>query len=312
MPTGNLPARVVSKSAMSIKTITPSPLPYQNRLGELMEFFDLSNLNQAVIPFAYDGTAWLSVTQEGSKIRTGSLNNEFAPWTMLLYVLRDMPDFLFEEQMGVTVDEFVYADKQRRLNHLLSRLADAEQNNRRRLDQDDVLFAASVWYILAGSSDWSNGREMQGSKFLNQFSGKKTGLAGISLSRHERLFDDISQRLDGAFFADLDPFVHAQRLMQEADGHYCNEDTLWLITPEPSDFDKGSKLVKSYMDIVAKRGAKLAIMLPESHLDAAEGLGITMEMMRDWDEIKTHPYGIDMYNIDFIPGYRLLSNLELK
>lgn len=311
MPIGNLPARVVSSSAQKIKTIAPSPLQYQNKLDDLFENFKLKGLNHAVIPFAYDGTSWLAATRGNSTIRTGSLNNEFAPWTMLLYVMRDMPDFIFEEQLDMVVDEHLFNSKKVRLNRLLDRLQDATENNRRRLDQDDVLFAASVWYMLSGAADWTKGLILDGHRFKNEFVGSVTGQNGVSLGRNVKMFDDIAQRLDGAFFADLDAGTHATRLISDNEGAYCADDTLWIVMPEPSDFDSAANLVQNYLPIVAKRGGKFAVMLPDTHVHAFDGLGITTEQMIVWNNTTPRKYGIDLYSVDDIPGYRLVTNLEL-
>lgn len=251
------PVRVLSETAKHVKTITKSPLKNQTVINELFSHFDLTNLTNAVIPFAYDGTTWLAATQGDSTIRYGSLNNEYAPWAMMLYCLREEPSKIFDQVFDSSVSSDDYYTMRNRLNMFMQRIYQAQETGRRMFESDDILYCASVWYLLANAADWTDGSKFDGPNFNNGFAGSAREL--IDVKRHERLLFDISQRLDGAYLHTLDPAQDAWRMIKEDHQAYIQPDTLWIIAPEPQDQECANGIIDQ-IDQIANQGAAFAIL----------------------------------------------------
>lgn len=265
----NLADRETTESAKKLKTVATSPLQYQMMLDEIFSLFDLDEQYYAVIPFAYDGTSWMAATAH-SKIRIGSLNNEYTPWTTMLYVLRDNPLFMYDEMKDAHVDSVDYQMHLNLMNMFMIKLAEAKENDRRRFDEDDIYVCASRWLTIADAADWSKGSIFDQLELVNQFKGENKTL---HLNKTKQYFEDLSSRLDGAFICDLEPFVHATMLLQHEEGLYSREETLWIFTPEPHDLDKGARMIAQFAPILHERGGKFIAILPESHSYAYSGLG---------------------------------------
>lgn len=301
MQNTNLTDRVVTESAMKLKKVAPSPLLYQMAIHEIFHHFDLSGLKYAVIPFAYDGTTWLAATQE-SKIRLGSLNNEYTPWATLLYVLRDNPLFLYDEMRDSSMDQIDYDMHLNLMNLFMRKLHDAKENDRRRFEEDDIYVCASRWLSIAEGASWANGSEFDNINLKNKY---KNINRKIDLSKTKKYFTDLSDRLDGAFICDLDPFVHATMLLQADNEQYSGDDSIWIFTPEPHDMDKGTRLISQFAPILHERGAKFIAIVPED--EASCLYSITMQ---NGEEAEPLP-GIDVSLFQF-GGQRFIfaTNLE--
>jgi hypothetical protein len=257
MSVGTNPVRALSETAKHVKTISKSPLKSQTILDELFSHFDLTGLTNAVIPFAYDGTAWLAATQGNSTIRYGSLNNHYAPWAMMLYCLREEPSKIFDQVFESAVSEQEYKTMRNRLNMFMERVYDAQELGRRLFETDDILYCASVWYLLANTADWSNGFLHDDKGFNNPFAATSREL--IDVKRHERFLYDVSQRLDGAFIHNLDPTQDVWRMIKEDNGAYIQPDTLWIIAPDPSDMEVANGIIRQ-IDAIASHGAAFMIV----------------------------------------------------
>ncbi len=303
MSVGKLEDRVVSETAHKIKSITHTPLPYQGNLNKIMMEFKLDGLDHAVIPFAYDGTPWFAITQANSKIRVGSLNNEYSPWTMLLYALREAPLILFDEVNDDKVDKQEYYDQKKALNLFMRRVENARQNNKRLFEEDDALVCASKWFTIAECADWIGGSKFNEGELLNGFRGDYSGEHIISIHRNKQVLKDICQRLDGAFLCDLDPFIHATKLMNEEDGRYSQEDTLWVVVPEANDMEKATKIINTYLPIIAARGGKFFAMIPETEISCLAPFNLTESNARGY-------YDTVLANVEYMPGYVIATNLE--
>lgn len=266
MTNGKHPVRTLSETAKHVKTIAKSPLRYQTMMNELFSYFDFSKLTNAVIPFAYDGTTWLAATQGNSSIRYGALNNSYAPWAMMLLCLRDEPSKIFDQVFDCSVSQNDYFTMRNRLNMFMGRVADARENGRRMFETDDILYCASVWYLLANAAEWSEGQKMNGHEFQNGFAGTAREL--IDVKRHERLLFDISQRLDGAYFHELDPAQQCWRMIKEDNKSYIQPDTVWIIAPSPDDMEDANGIIRQ-IDQIAHTGAKFIIVTDKANASVA-------------------------------------------
>lgn len=289
----NIDQKANSSTAHAISHITNSPLVYQTSIKAILSQLDLTGIKNAVIPFEYDGSAWLGLSST-AKIERGSLNNKYAPWMIMLYVLRDNPLFLYDEMRESRVDKNDYQMYLNLTNLFMRKLSDMKENDRRRYEEDDIYVCASRFMTIADSADWSDRSLYSNGDLKNDY---RMGSKTLNLSRTKKQLEDASERLEGAYFCDLDPFVHATMMLQHENGLYSKEDTLWMIMPEIADQEEGNRLAAQFAPILHNRGGRFLFI---SELDSVASHEACVEafFMTDGEKLYArHEYTVTTFQI---------------
>ena len=215
---------------------------------------------EVFMPFSLDAEPFWAIGVE-----SGFLNNFYAPYTMLLYVLRDHPKALFDMVSGEMVeDEAAYIRIQNSFNNLYTRLLKHQGSGRNGdASEDEMVRAGVLFYKLLQTCSNHEGLVVDNDgNFMNVWGGEKK-----ILNPKLKELQTYASKLKHCCVSGLDWNVFFHRYIWRS-----NENSLWFFNIPAVKRHKRTQydftiedmyvLLGDYIPMLTSKGAKVLCLIP--------------------------------------------------
>ena len=214
------------------------------------------------MPFVEDASVfWLN------GVSSGCLNSNYAPYTVLLYVIKyHLPDFIAMVDGTIIDSEKAYNQLLNAYNHIYTKVVNGNGGGTiyGYCSVDEMIRIGSLFYQVMLSGDFTHGISLDEERRIDNNWNKRKKIFDID----HKTFDQYRRKLEGSFFSDMDWLQFCFRYTNTTD-----ENTFWLFNIPKEKTDESSQVWYKDQDLIplldlseriVARGGKVLFIVPKT------------------------------------------------